>query len=281
MLLKDWNDKIPFVLNFHITKECNMKCKFCFGGFSESFVRRRREEWLYLIKKISKETSFIKNKRINFAGGEPLIIPYLGDLVKLAKKEGFETSIITNGALLTESFLDDIKGYIDMIGISIDSIDDDVNSISGRRTLNGVITSEEYIDRCNWISDRGIKLKVNTVITKYNCNLDMSKLIKNTSIDRWKVLRMLKIDNENKEFHHICPSDKEFLTFVKNHSNYNFVLENDDDLKSTYIFVSPSGELMDNSTGSIKSIGSLFNNSFTSLFERLPFNYNSFEKRYK
>lgn len=281
MLLKDWNSGIPFVLNFHITKECNMKCKFCFGGFSESFVKRTKEDWFYLIKKISKETSFIKNKRINFAGGEPLIIPYLSDLVKLAKEEGFETSIITNGSLLTESFLDSVKDYIDMIGISIDSTDDNVNNIIGRKTIKGVMSLQEYIDKCNWITNRGIKLKVNTVINKYNYSLSMSKLIENTSIDRWKILRMLKIDNENRKFHHICPSDQDFELFIRNHSKYKFVLENDDDITSTYIFISPSGDLMDNSTGNIKSVGSLFENTLSCLFEKIPFNYDSFKKRYE
>lgn len=258
-----------------------MKCKFCFGGFSESFIRRDKEDWIFLIKKIAKETHFLKDKRINFAGGEPLIIPYLEDLVKIAKEEGFKTSIITNGALLTEPFLDNTKDYVDMIGISIDSIDDNINNVSGRKTTKGVIALQEYINKCNWITDRGIKLKVNTVITKYNYNLSMDKLLDNTSIDRWKVLRMLKIDNENKEFHNICPSDDEFKTFVDNHSKYNFVLEDDNDLTSTYIFISPSGELMDNSSGSIKNTGSLFLNSFTSLFEKLPFNYEVFKNRYK
>lgn len=280
MLLKDWNKNTPFVLNFHITKRCNMKCVFCFGGFKEIHFKKNKEDWINLIRKIAKETLFLKNKRINFAGGEPLLVPYLKDLIKVAKEEGFKTSIITNGSLLTETFLDDIKNYIDMIGISIDSVDNDTNEISGRTTNKGVLTLNDYIQRCNWISDRGITLKVNTVINKYNYNQDMSDLFNNTHINRWKILRMLKIENENGSYDYLCPTDNEFNEFVEKHLEFNPVIEDNADMTSTYLFVSPNGELMDNSSGSMFIAASLFDTTLAKAFEKIPFNFNAFAKRY-
>lgn len=281
MLLKEWNKDIPFVINFHITKACNMKCFFCFGGFSESGTMRSKDEWISLIKKISKETSFLNDRRINFAGGEPLLVPWLEDLIKVAKQEGFKTSIITNGSLLTEDFINSIKDYIDMIGISIDSIDEDINDISGRKTINGVLSAKEYIDKCNLITKNNIVLKVNTVINKHNFNQNMAYLLDNTKIKRWKVLRMLSIENENYKYNSLCPTDDEFKSFVFKHSKYNPVVEDNSDMTSTYIFVSPNMDLMDNSTSKILVAESLLNNSFSSAFEKLDFNYKDFKKRYK
>lgn len=281
MKLNNWNQDIPFVLNFHITKACNMKCVFCFGGFKETKKQKTKEEWIWLIKKIGNETKSLPDRRINFAGGEPLLIPYLPELIKVAKEEGFKTSIITNGALLTEVFLDKIEKHIDMIGISIDSVSDEINDVSGRRTIKGVMSVDDYIERCQWISNRGIKLKVNTVIHNYNAKQDMSKLLENTQIDRWKILRMLKIENENALYNHLYPSSEDFNHFIKRHEKYNPIVEDNEDMASAYLFISPNGELMDNSNERMIASSSLFETSFEEAFENLPFNYEHFSKRYK
>jgi len=279
--LTDWNQDIPFVLNLHITKACNMKCVFCFGGFKETKKQKTKEEWIWLIKKLGNETRLLPDRRINFAGGEPLLIPYLPELIKVAKEEGFKTSIITNGALLTEVFLDKIEKHIDMIGLSIDSVCDEINDVSGRRTVKGVMSVDDYIERCQWISNRGIKLKVNTVIHNYNAKQDMSKFLENTQIERWKILRMLKIENENALYNHLYPSDEDFNHFIKRHEKYNPIVEDNEDMASAYLFISPNGELMDNSNERMIASSSLFEMSFEEAFEKLPFNYENFSKRYK
>lgn len=283
MILKllDWNPKTPFVLNLHITKACNMKCVFCFGGFKETKHTKTKEEWMTLIKKIGQETQFLPDRRLNFAGGEPLLAPYLPELLALAKQEGFKTSIITNGSRLTEAYLDQIEPYIDLIGISIDSLSESLNEKAGRKTRHGVLSQQDYLSICQQVTQRGIELKVNTVIHQDNYHQDLSPLLENTSISRWKVLRMLPIENENGNYRHLCPSDEAFNDFVLRHRAYRPIVEDNEDMKSTYLFVSPEGMLMDNSTEKMVKTLSLFEHSFEEAFEQLPFNYESFLKRYQ
>lgn len=276
----EWKKGVPFVLNFHLTKVCNMKCAFCFGGFKESEKLLSKEQWILLIKKIGKSTKHLKDRRINFAGGEPLLYPHLAELIRIAKREGFKTSMITNGSLLTEKFLDEVRDCIDMIGISIDSVSNELNEKSGRMTKYGVLTVNDYIARCNWISERGIKLKVNTVIHKYNVNQDMASLLENVSIERWKVLRMLKIKNENADAFPWYPTKEKFDDFVSRHQKYNPVVEDNEDMISAYLFVSPSGYLMDNSEGEMVSAASLIERSFTEALESISFDVEVFSKRY-
>ena len=257
-----------------------MNCVFCFGGFKATAKTKTKSDWIRLIKKIGEETAFLPDRRLNFAGGEPLLVPYLPELLALAKAEGFKTSIITNGSRLTENYLDQIEPYIDLIGISIDSLSESLNEKAGRKTRHGALSQQDYLSICQQVTQRGIELKVNTVIHQDNYHQDLSPLLENTSISRWKVLRMLPIENENDNYRHLCPSDEAFNDFVLRHQAYRPIVEDNEDMKSTYLFVSPEGMLMDNSTNQMVGLDSLFEISLKEAFEKLPFNYQSFLKRY-
>ena len=276
-----WNEDIPFVLNFHITKACNMKCKFCFGGFSESHSKLTKEEWVELIKSIAEETKHIPKRRINFAGGEPLLVPYLTDLISTCRQHGLEASLITNGSLLTKEFIEANKDSLSCIGISIDDLSIEQNILSGRNVKGKALSFMDYAIRCQMVKEAGMMLKVNTVINKHNAFQDFSSLLKWVNVDRWKVLRMMLAENENLKAKDWLPTDEMFQDFVSRHSKYKPIVEDDDEIQNAYMFVSPDGMLMDNSTGEIKPIASLKKQSLTSALKQLNFNHTAYEKRYK
>src|ERR1035441_9107990 len=107
-------------LNFHLIKQCNMRCKFCFATFND--IPRltlpkghlKEPETRLLLKQL-KYYGFTK---INFARGEPLIHPHIVDHINFAKSLGFITSIVTNGSKLTQDFLDHVGRNLDYVGLS-------------------------------------------------------------------------------------------------------------------------------------------------------------------
>ena len=90
------------VINYHITSVCNYHCQYCFVGFRERMPTK--ETAFKIVEEIHKyfEKSGVKGGRINIAGGEPLLYPYLTDVINQANSLGVKVSIITNGSLLTE-----------------------------------------------------------------------------------------------------------------------------------------------------------------------------------
>lgn len=48
------------------------------------------------------------------------------------------------------------------------------------------------------------------------------------------------------------PTKEQFQYFVNNHRKYNPVVEEDEEMKSSYIIVAPSGRLVDKSNGTYK-----------------------------
>ncbi len=82
-------------------------------------------------------------KFIDFTGGEPLLHPDLGDMLKLAKKHRFYTSVTTNCLLYPER-AEELKGLIDLLHFSLDSMDERENDrIRGQGLFASVMRSIE------------------------------------------------------------------------------------------------------------------------------------------
>ena len=104
-------NEIPSV-NYHLWKACNMRCKFCFATFQDiepQFLPKGHlggEDCILVVESLS-EAGF---QKINFAGGEPTLCPWLPDLIRRAKELGLTTSVVTNGSRITEKWLESVKG---------------------------------------------------------------------------------------------------------------------------------------------------------------------------
>lgn len=238
-------------INYHLTKACNMRCKFCFATFNDiGIVKHDFEKSIKIIDEIARNDF----KKITFAGGEPTLVKKLPELIKYAKKKKLTTCIVSNGAKFAEKvFLEKIAPHTDWIALSIDSINSNTNKASGRG-LNGKITLSEdfYINISNTIKEFKIKLKINTVVSSYNFNENLNHFIKSVKPDRWKILQALKVDKQNSKFQdQFAISQNEFEIFLNNHKE---TLESVDNavepvnlIKDSYLMISPEGKLYDNS----------------------------------
>jgi radical S-adenosyl methionine domain-containing protein 2 len=112
----------PISVNYHFTRKCNKTCKFCFHTEKSSHVASEDEMMRGL--RLLKEAGM---RKINFAGGEPFLYPgKLGWLCQYCKEVlGLESvSIITNGTKVTEKWLTQWGGFVDVMGVSCDSFDE-------------------------------------------------------------------------------------------------------------------------------------------------------------
>ena len=103
-------------INFHLLQACNMRCGHCFAA-SLHTRHLPLDEAGEIVRLLSQEGF----KKINFAGGEPMLYPELDSLIREAKESGMTTSIITNGTKITDIWLDAMSGYLDWVALSIDS----------------------------------------------------------------------------------------------------------------------------------------------------------------
>ena len=278
-LLIDNCDKIEkYVVNLHLLEACNFRCKYCFAHFNYMKMLPVNT-WKSIVDNIS---SSINVKRFNLAGGEPLLYPDLQELMLYIKEKGFEVSIITNGFLLTEEFIKRNKGVLDCIGISVDSFDTDTLINLNCKTSKGeILDKNRLLSICKLINECDIDLKINTVVSKLNYNQDLSPVLKDIKIDRWKILKMKLYQDCGFDNSDLDISMDEFRYFVKTHENLipNTVVE--DTLKNSYIIIDSEGYLIDNSCDkNIKTIN-VVNEDFLTGFKNLSFDKELYFSRYR
>ncbi len=108
----------PILIQIEPTLHCNLECKMCINPV---ISRDRRHMSFGEFKKIlDKMPSTIK---ISLVGaGEPLMNPYLFDMLKYAKEKGIAIGFATNGMLLSNEICKKIiETEVDWVNISMDS----------------------------------------------------------------------------------------------------------------------------------------------------------------
>ena len=265
-------------INIHFLDMCNYICKHCFVKKEQKQLNF--EQIKIIVDKISlfyaKEG--IRNGRINLAGGEPLLSKDIDQIIDYIYQKGLKVSLITNGYYLTKEFINRHKKQLCTIGISVDSLNDDTNKIIGRCQLNGKnLEQEKLILMCKYIKSKGIKLKINTCVSKLNYEEDFTYFLREVKPDRYKVLQMLCDDFDIINAKNRI-NEEEMNLFIKKHKKYITVKESSEEMKKSYLIVDSSGNLScDNMHQSSYSV---FENEISDILEMLNINENYFERRY-
>ncbi|MDE5841505.1 MAG: viperin family antiviral radical SAM protein [Malacoplasma sp.] len=245
-------------INFHVFEMCNMRCSYCFRDKKcDNFSIRNISEYKKIIEKLKELNLF---NEINFAGGEPTIMKNLPDLLRFSKENNFENSIITNGYIISENeiYLEKILKDINTLGISIDSLDENINKQIGRfvkkesnlefLTIEKIKTIYKKIKKSN----QPVKLKINTVCSCFNKeDNSLIQILKNNIIvDRWKFLSVHTNKSEIK--------NKNFNLFIENFKKYEptnikeIVVEKDGSMARSYIMINGLGDISCYATNNIK-----------------------------
>ena len=166
----------PFELQFPMTYNCNLFCKFCLIGQRRCTHQERKEyseisgeKWL----KIVEQAGEMGVKKIDIAGGgEPFFSENPIEVLKKIKSEGIFGTLITNGTLLKEQ---DLRTLVDVeydsIGFSIDSPyakgHDYIRGGKGifKRAVDSIKTLKHYK---NETGKRRPRITINTVLTNKN-----------------------------------------------------------------------------------------------------------------
>jgi radical S-adenosyl methionine domain-containing protein 2 len=234
-------------VNFHLYKPCNYRCRFCFATFRDIRGQLDLEQSLRLLRLLRDAGC----EKLNFAGGEPTLHPHIGALLAESRRLGLVTSIISNGARLSQ-LLAAHAADLDWVGLSVDSADESVQSALGRGTGGHVARSLVLADE---IRARGLRLKLNSVVTALNWREDMSAFIRRVRPERWKVFQVLPVGGQNDgAVDDLLIDAGQFRAFVDRHAGLAAeglapIAEDNDAMTASYAMIDPLGRLFDNSAG--------------------------------
>lgn len=260
--------------SFHIVKPCNMKCKFCYATFNDMHIQNQLPK--YDAFKILDKLKEAGLQKITFAGGEPLLYKWIYEVIVYSKSIGLTTSIITNGSLLTDELLQKFKGNLDWIGVSIDSLNDETNVKIGRTYKN----KPNYFELVGKIKMHGFKLKINTVVNRFNEGESMQDFITMANPSRWKVFDTLRVEGQNdSQYNEIATSTFGYFEFLQRHNHPSMVCEDNEAMTGSYLLIDPQGRLFENSKGCHTYSSPLQDNDIEKCLSEISINRDMFLKR--
>ena len=243
------------VINFHMTEACNYRCDYCYATWDTSChskeLHRIEGAVESLIDKLAdyflnnnplKQAMDYRSVRLNFAGGEPMLLgKRFSDALLHAKAKGFRTSIITNAAFLDDECLLTLSRHIDVLGVSFDSADEITAKTIGRMDRKGgwisPIKLAHIASMYRQLNPLGV-FKVNTVVNQHNRHESLVDTMVMVNPDKWKLLRVLPIYNRIEPI-----TDSQFQGYVDRHNVFSHVsvVEDNQDMTASYLMINPEG----------------------------------------
>lgn len=263
-----------------------MNCSYCFRNkASDNYKIKNLNNYKKIIDKLIELKIF---DSINFAGGEPTLFKELPILLGYSKNKGFSNSLITNGWVIATqtNFLKEILSNIDVLGLSIDSLNNQVNLNSGRNFLKQSLTLKNLTDIYDCVvqsANKNIKFKINTVVSSFNKDDNsLLQIPNNICVDRWKFLNVHNFKKEKQSFE---VTDEDFNKFVNQFAKIDnirkIVVEPKGSMLNSYIMVDGLGNICCNTTNKkIINILSSTNEEICKFIEN-NLDVNEYCKRYK
>ncbi len=277
---------MPPSVNYHLWQPCNMRCTYCFATFHDVVAdvlpkgHLPREESLRVVEVLADRFA-----KVTFAGGEPMLCPWLPELIRAAKQRGATTMLVTNGTRLTQPWITAMAGELDWITLSIDSASNETHRLLGRAVGGKAITAADYAVTAAWAQIAGMRLKVNTVVTSLNVGEDMSNLIAALRPERWKILQVLPIEGQNDgKVEPLLCTPGDFEAFVERHrgledKGITLVPEDNYAIRGTYAMVDPAGRFFDDAAGRHRYSEPILHVGLDQAFEQVAFSMDGFNRR--
>ena len=111
-------------LQVHPGRRCNLQCLHCYSDSGPAVSERLDID---LLRGVVADAAAIGYKVLSVSGGEPLLYPALGELLRASHAAGLATTVTTNGMLLGRRQLDILEADCDLVAISLDGLPESHN----------------------------------------------------------------------------------------------------------------------------------------------------------
>lgn len=142
-----------------ITNSCNMRCKHCMNWSVENSNEGfEKEKILKLIEELHENNT----EEIYISGGEPLLYPYIDDVILYANSLGIKVTLATN-ALEISNHLETIKKGVQLVSISLDGIGETHDKFRG---VTGAF--DNCVKMFKLLKENNVKTRISAMIWKEN-----------------------------------------------------------------------------------------------------------------
>ncbi|HBB68189.1 MAG: hypothetical protein A2X28_11275 [Elusimicrobia bacterium GWA2_56_46] len=151
----------PVFVGLYITNLCNLRCQYCFVNIEGRFDDPKRKGFSKEeVFKIVDELYDMGTRWIFLLGGEPLMHPDIGPIVKYITDKGILLHILSNGVLI-ERKIGEIEPA-DSICVSVDGGEASTDKMRGAGTFQKALRGVEIA------LARGMLVRVHAVLSKHS-----------------------------------------------------------------------------------------------------------------
>lgn len=155
------------ILHIHPLLRCNLSCTHCYSNSSPYAGEiLSKEECIGVIQ----QARTWGYSTLSISGGEPLLYPWLYEIVEEAKTLGMAVSLISNGLLIKNYENFKIFHELDALAISLDGLAENHDLIRGR-----LRSFKQVQQGLSILADRGISYAINCSVTAQNID-DLEEL---------------------------------------------------------------------------------------------------------
>jgi MoaA/NifB/PqqE/SkfB family radical SAM enzyme len=204
----------PLVAVFGVTHYCNYYCPMCPYGEpnkeGQILLEKRHglstAQWKTVLDKVSKNCFWCI-----FEGGEPTSRPDILELLRYAKSKGMMVTLISNGSLLHQVDLDELKKHVMFVTCSIDSVFEESYCM-----VRGVppLIYGKVMQNLQLLNEHKVPHTFNSVITKWNTD----EFIDQSYFDRSRELGVDSVSmtfaEDRSDVNYSCLPDKKSIEMV-------------------------------------------------------------------
>ncbi|HWR98717.1 MAG TPA: radical SAM protein [Candidatus Methanoperedens sp.] len=151
----------PVFMGLYITNRCNLRCKYCFVNLDDRFDKPER--WGFSreeVLRVVDELHAMGMRWVFLLGGEPLMHPAFGDIVRHIAGKDILLHVLTNGTLI-EQKIDELEPA-DGVCVSIDGAEQATDEMRGAGTFRKALRGVEAA------LGRGLKTRIHAVLNKHS-----------------------------------------------------------------------------------------------------------------
>lgn len=216
-----------------VTNRCNLNCSYCvlenapYQLKAELNLNAKKELIFHLYNKLN-------FRRLTLSGGEVLIIGkhppndfiellrYISSFRSPDPVKNLEIELYTNGTYLDERVVNEMRGIIDTVAITIDSTQDDFLSQLGRNHKKFNEYFQSVVRACSLLHKNDIELKLHSVVNRRNHLFfaeEVSSILDSVEraggkISYWKFYQYMSYNVPEKDEAHAISTDL-YETFKK------------------------------------------------------------------
>ena len=174
----------PRLAFIRLLEACNAGCFMCDFAWSQAPLRISEEEALTLARRLGESTI----RAVRFTGGEPLLVPWLPELVAACHAQGLLVSTLTNGWHLAERAPALAAAGLSQVVLSIDGTH--ANTHDRFRRTPGLF--DRLLAGLRWVRSEApaVRLRVNTVAGPHNIGElpELWELLSREGVEQWSII---------------------------------------------------------------------------------------------